>query len=250
MSIHIKTGAEIRAMREGGKILGTLLEELCLKSKVGISTYELDEYAEKYIRAHSAIPAFKGYQGFPASICASVNDEVVHGIPKKERILKNGDLLTIDCGVIYEELYTDAARSIGIGKVSEETKILIKTAKQALTEAIKMAKPGIKLNKIGEAIEKCIKKAGFHVIHELTGHGVGRSLHEDPIILNYKSDEHNQILSEGMTLAIEPIFSAGTSKIKTLSDKWTISTKDGSTAVQEENTILITQKSNEILTCI
>lgn len=252
MPIPIKNEAEIKAMREGGKILANLLEEIRLRAKVGVSTYELDEFAEKFIKRHSATPGFKGYKGFPATLCTTIDEEVVHGIPDKNRYLKEGDLFTVDCGVIYEGLYTDAARSMGIGKISNEKEKLIETAKIALKEAIRVAKPGTRVGKIGETIEKIVKKAGFKIIKDLTGHGIGKNLHEDPIILNYKNndDPSDPILKPGMTMAIEPIFTTGLGKIKEAEDKWTLVTIDKEPSVQEENTILITQKNNEILTCI
>ncbi len=252
MPIPIKNEAEIKAMREGGKILANLLEEIRLRAKVGVSTYELDEFAEKFIKRHGATPGFKGYKGFPATLCTTIDEEVVHGIPDKNRYLKEGDLFTVDCGVIYEGLYTDAARSMGIGKISNEKEKLIETAKIALKEAIRVAKPGTRVGKIGETIEKIVKKAGFKIIKDLTGHGIGKNLHEDPIILNYKNndDPSDPILKPGMTMAIEPIFTTGIGKIKEAEDKWTLVTIDKEPSVQEENTILITQKNNEILTCI
>lgn len=250
MAIPIKNEAAIKTMREGGKILANLLEEIKLRAKAGISTYELDEFAEKFIKKHNAIPGFKGYQGFPATLCTMIDEEIVHGIPSKNRYLKKGALFTVDCGVFHEGLYTDAARSMGIGEISDEKKRLIETGKRALSEAIRVAQPGERIGKMGEVIEKEVKKAGFHIIKDLTGHGIGKNLHEDPIILNYKSSTQNQILEPGMTLAIEPIFSIGTEKIIEMPDKWTLITADKSPAAQEENTILITQKNNEILTCI
>ncbi len=250
MTIIIKTEGEIKAMREGGKILANLLEEIRLRAQAGISTYELDEFAEKFIKKHNANPGFKGYKGFPATICATIDAEIVHGIPNKNRYLKEGDLFTVDCGVIYEGLYTDAARSMGIGKISEEKEKLIEVAKRTLKEAIRVAKPGVRVGKIGETVEKIVKGAGFNVIKDLTGHGIGKDLHEDPVVLNYKSDNPGPILKPGMTIAIEPIFTTGRGELRESKDNWTLITSDGAPSVQEENTILITQKSNEILTCI
>ncbi len=248
MGVTIKTEEEIKKMREGGKILANVLDEICKRAKAGVSTEELDIFAEKFIKKHNAIPGFKGYNGFPSSICAGVNETVVHGVPKKHEYLKEGDLFTVDCGILFGGLYTDAARSIGIGKISDEKKKLLMTAKEALSRATNICKPGVKVSKLGEVIEETVKKAGFYIIKNLTGHGIGRSLHEDPVILNYKNNEINTVLQAGMTIAIEPIFSVGTEEIKELEDNWTIVTKDGSTSVQEENTILITQNTPEILT--
>ncbi|MBI4975314.1 type I methionyl aminopeptidase [Candidatus Peregrinibacteria bacterium] len=248
MAITIKTEEEILYMKIGGKILAEVLQEILKRAREGVSTYELDIFAEEFIRDKGGIPAFKGYHGFPATLCTAINEVIVHGIPKKDEFLKNGDLLTIDSGVIYKDLYTDAARSIGIGEISKEKERLLKTAKMALSRATDIAKPNTHLNEIGKIIEATVKKEGFHVIHNLTGHGVGRKLHEEPIVLNYWEGKSGPLLQPGMTLAIEPIFSAGTSEMETLKDNWTIVTVDRSTAVQEENTILITESGNEILT--
>ncbi len=248
MTIPIKTDEEISAMREGGKILAEVLEKTCKKAVPGISTYELDQFAEEIIKKRGAKPGFKGYQGFPATLCTAINEVVVHGIPRKDKIIKEGDLLTVDCGVIFKGMYTDAARSIPIGNISAEKSKLIKIAYKALEKAIKIANPGTHLNEIGKTIQKVTESAGFHVIRDLTGHGVGRRLHEEPIILNYWRGKPGPILKPGMTLAIEPILAVGTGEIVVLRDKWTIVTKDRSCAVQAENTILITKTGNEVLT--
>lgn len=235
-------------MRISGKILAEVLDECCKLARAGISTYELDQFAEKLIKANGGIPAFKGYHGFPSTLCTSLNERIVHSIPKKDEILKNGDLLTIDCGVIYDGMYTDAARSIGIGQISAEKEKLIQTANNALNSAIDLAKPGIHVSDISKTIQKIVEDAGFHVIYDLTGHGVGRKLHEDPIIANFFDGNKGPVLRAGMTIAIEPIFSVSSNYLKTLSDGWTIVTTDGSTAVQAENTILITKTGHEVLT--
>jgi methionyl aminopeptidase len=250
MAIIIKTPEEIELMRQGGKILAEVLEEVCKLAKVGISTLELDQFAEKFIIEHSGLPSFKGYRGFPGTLCTSINEEIVHGIPKKDRLLKEGDLLTIDCGVTFEGMITDAARSIIVGKASSEKEKLIKTAYQALSKAIDIVKPGIHIGKISRTIQDVIEKAGFHVIRDLTGHGVGKFLHESPTILNYYNGNPGPIIEPGMTLAIEPIFSVGTSRLRTLSDKWTLVTTDNSCAVQAENTIVVTPSGCEILTVL
>lgn len=235
-------------MRISGRILAEVLDACSKKAQIGVSTKELDTFAEDLIRKNGAIPAFKGYHGFPATLCTAVNDRIVHGIPRADEILQDGDLLTIDCGVTYEGMVTDAARSIGIGKISDEKKRLIKTANEALSKAIDLAKPGVHVGEIGALIQETIEEEGFHVIYDLTGHGVGRKLHEDPIIANYFDGNKGPTLKAGMTIAIEPIFSSGTSKMKTLKDGWTIVTVDGSTAVQAENTLLITKDGCEVLT--
>ena len=248
MKIPIKTDEEIQIMREGGHILAEVLEKTCELAKPGISTFELDQFAENFIKSKNGTPGFKGYKGFPATLCTGINEVIVHGIPKKEEILREGDLLTIDCGVIYNGLYTDAARTIPIGTISTEKKKLLHTAKLTLKNATEIIKPGIHLNEIGKTIQKTVENAGFHIIHDLTGHGLGKTLHEPPIILNYWDGTPGPILQHGMTLAIEPIFAVGTSEMETLKDGWTIVTKDRSCAIQIENTILITQSGKEVLT--
>lgn len=235
-------------MRISGKILAEVLDECCKLAGTGISTYELDQFAEKLIKANGGIPAFKGYHSFPSTLCTSLNERIVHSIPRKDEFLKTGDLLTIDCGVIYDGMYTDAARSIGIGQISAEKEKLIQTANNALNSAIDLVKPGIHVSDISKTIQKIVEDAGFCVIYDLTGHGVGRKLHEDPIIANYFDGNKGPVLKAGMTIAIEPIFSVSSNYLKTLSDGWTIVTTDGSTAVQAENTILITKTGHEVLT--
>ena len=248
MIIPIKTVEEIKAMREGGKILAHTLEEVMKKAVAGISTWELDQFAEKTIRKFNGIPAFKGYNGFPATLCTCVDEVIVHGIPSKKTILKEGDLFTVDCGVIYKGMYTDAARSIGIGKISEEKTLLLKTANEALSKVQNNLRAGMKVNEIGEMVEEIVNRNGFFVISDLTGHGVGKKLHEDPIVFNFFNKSANQVLKPGMTIAVEPIFSVGTHEMETLEDDWTIVTKDGSCAVQVENTMLITENGVNILT--
>lgn len=248
MAITIKTEEEIQLMRRSGQLLAEVLRETCKLARPGLSTWDLDQFAENLIRQNSCTPSFKGFHGYPASICTALNEEIVHSIPQKNRILQEGDLLTIDAGVCCEGWHTDAARSIGIGEISAEKTRLIATAKKALGAAIDMAKPGLHIGEISRTIQEIVELAGFHIIRDLTGHGIGRKLHEEPTILNFWDGKQGIMLKEGMTIAIEPIFSVGTSKMSTLSDGWTLVTKDNSTAVQEENTILITQNSHEILT--
>lgn len=250
MSIIIKSPEEIANMRISGRILAEVLEACCQKAAIGMSTQELDLFAEKFIRERGGEPAFKGYHGFPATLCTCLNEKIVHSIPLPNEIIQEGDLLTIDCGVTYKGMITDAARSIGIGNITAEKARLIKTANHALSQAIDLAKPGVHVGEISQLIQEIIENEGFHVIYDLTGHGVGRKLHEDPIIANYFDGNKGPTLKEGMTIAIEPIFSSGTSKMKTLKDGWTIVTTDRSAAVQAENTILITQNGSEILTSI
>jgi len=234
-------------MRAAGKILGEILGELEKRIKPGVTTLELDAVAEQMMKEKSVTPAFKGYKGFPDSICAWINDEVVHGIPNNLPI-QEGDLVTIDCGVVLDKFYSDLAITVGVGKIKPEAQKLIDTAYKALEKAIAVARPGIRTNLLSRAIEETVLKQGFGIVAELSGHGIGLALHEDPYILNYEEDHLGPIIQPGMTFAIEPIITLGSPKIKTLSDDWTIVTKDGSLAVQVEHTIAITEKGAEILT--
>lgn len=243
----IKTPEEIALMREGGKILGNCLKETALLAKEGTSTYRLDQFAENYLKKHGAIPSFKGYHGFPAALCTCINTKVVHGIPNKEEFLREGDIISIDCGALYKGFHTDTTILIGIGRIGPEKKKMISVAEETLGSAINMLRDGVYLSDLSGTIENVIVKNGYSVVKELTGHGIGRSLHEPPHITNYREEKY-PILKAGMTLAIEPIFSNGSGKIKTLSDNWTIVTADNSLAVQIEHTVLITENGCEVLT--
>lgn len=248
MEIPIKTPTEIETMRKCGQILGNLLRKLKENAKPGTTTLDLDALALQICEEENVKPAFLGYKGFPAVICSSVNDEVVHAIPNK-RELKPGDLLSIDCGVVLDGMITDAAISLVIeGEKNEEAENLMKVAEKALKAGINQIRPGNKTGDIGFAIQEVVHKAGYHIIRELTGHGVGKKLHEPPIVNNYGKRGEGFTLKPGMTLAIEPIIAIGTRFIKTLGDNWTIVTKDHSLAIQIEHTVLITPQGNEILT--
>lgn len=248
MAIIIKTPEEIAIMREAGKILHNILEELKGLAKVGITTKELDQHAEKLMQKLGVIASFKNYKGFPATLCTSVNEEVVHTIPN-DRKLEDGDILTIDCGVYHKGFHSDSAITILIGNVDEKVKEFCFVVKKALAEAISKVKPGVQLNVIGDTIQKIIEeKHGYSVVKELTGHGIGRQLHEDPFVLNYKDISKGPVLEEGMTLAIEPIVAMGSGEIITLDDNWTIVTADKMPACQWEHTVAVTKDGCEILT--
>lgn len=234
-------------MREAGRILGLVLSEIEKKIQPGVTTLELDQMAEKMIRSMDAVPSFIGYNGFKNSICACINEEVVHGIPSN-RIIKAGDLVTVDCGVTYKGFIADSAISVALDGADQKTKKLLATAYKALDKAISMAKPGLRTSEFGKIIEKTVRKEGFGIVEDLSGHGIGVHLHEDPYILNYDNGEEGPIMQAGMTFAIEPIITVGSPKTKTLKDGWTIVTQDGSMAVQVEHTIAITEKGAEILT--
>jgi methionyl aminopeptidase len=248
MEIPIKTLEEIEIMRASGQILAECLEELGKRALPGVSTFELDQFAEIFIREHDGVPSFKGYQGFPGTLCTNINDTVVHGIPRQDEILKEGDLFTYDCGVLYKGFHTDAARTVAIGKITPENQKLLDTAYRTLSKAIDVVRPGLHLGELSRTIQEEIETAGYHVIQDLTGHGIGRKLHEAPIILNYFDGNQGPILKPGMTLAIEPIFAVGSAEMRTLEDGWTIKTPSGGVAIQVENTVLITESGTEILT--
>ncbi|MFC1600371.1 type I methionyl aminopeptidase [Patescibacteria group bacterium] len=249
MAIIIKSSEEIAIMREAGEILHTILFELERFTEIGKTTKEIDQYAEKLIKKYGVVASFKNYKGFPATICSSVNEQVVHTIPTSDMILKDGDILTIDCGVLYKGFHSDSAITILIGNVDPAVKEFVFVVKKALKEGISRIKPGTKLNVIGETIQKIIEdKHGYSIVKELTGHGIGRELHEDPFVLNYKDHSNNIVLEEGMTLAIEPIVAMGGSEIITLKDQWTIITADKMPACQWEHTVAVTKDGCEILT--
>ncbi len=235
-------------MRRGGKILGLILNELGKFVAPGITTRDIEKRADELFEKYNVKPSFLGYKGFPSSICTAVNEEVVHGIPG-DRVLKNNDIISIDAGVFFEKLHTDSAITVCIGNIAPEVKKFIATGEEALSKAISIAHPSRNLNEISKVIHETLRDNGYAPVKELTGHGVGRLLHEDPFVLNYiDHSAPDIILREGMTLAIEPIYSMGNGEIKTLSDHWTIVTRDNSLAAQIEHTIVITENGCEILT--
>lgn len=248
MSVSIKSAKEIELMREAGRLLSITHEELGKAIKPGISTYEIDRLGEEIIRSYGCIPNFLHYNGYPASICTSVNDEVVHGIPSKNRILKEGDIISLDAGLIYKGYHSDAARTHAVGEVSTEARRLMDVTKQCFFEGIKYAKAGNHLHEISAAIQKFAESNGFGVVRDLVGHGIGTHLHEDPQIPNFKPAGRGLKLRPGMTLAIEPMITAGHYAVRWLDDDWTVVTKDGSLASHYENTIVITEGEPEILT--
>jgi len=248
MKIGIKDADEIKSMREGGRILGLILHELGKNIRPGMTGLELDHLAEKMMKEYHVLPSFKGYRGFPNVCCVNINDEVVHGIPT-DREFQEGDIVTVDCGVVFNDFHTDSAITKGVGHIKPELKKFIETAEKALKKAIETARPGIRIRTISGVIEDIIKKNGYSVVYDLIGHGIGHHLHEDPQVPNFRDpDDAGPILQPGMTIAIEPIFAMGNSRVKTLKDHWTIVTADGSPAVQVEHTIAITEKGCEVLT--
>lgn len=247
MSVSIKSERELSFMREAGCVLYEVHEALKHEVRPGISTYELDKIGEELIRSYDCIPSFLNYNGFPASICISVNEEVVHGIPTKERILQEGDIVSLDAGVIYKGYHSDAARTYGVGQVSAEADKLMEVTKQSFFEGIKFAKEGYHLFDISEAIADYAESFGYGVVRDLVGHGIGSHLHEDPEIPNFRQKRKGIKLKQGMTLAIEPMINAGTYEVFWLDDDWTVVTGDASLSAHYENTVLITDGEPEIL---
>ena len=247
MAVTIKSPREIELMREAGRILAKTHEELAKNLRPGMSTWDIDHMGEEIIRSYGCIPSFKNYNGYPASICVSVNDEVVHGIPHKEHFLDEGDIVSLDAGVIYKGYHSDAARTYGIGEIDDDAKKLIEVTRQSFFEGIKFAKAGNHLNDISAAIQKYAEGFGFGVVRDLVGHGIGSHLHEDPEIPNFARKRKGTLLQPGMTLAIEPMITEGSYEVVWLDDDWTVMTEDGGWAAHYENTILITEGEPEIL---
>ena len=246
--INIKSTSEIMKMRQSGEILSKALFELERNIRPGVTTKELDRIAYDFIKSQGAIPSFLNYHGFPASICASVNDTVIHGIPDSTS-LKDGDIISIDIGVVKDGYHTDAARTWAVGRISDEAKRLIEVTKQSFFEGLKYARHGERLFSISATIQGYVESHGYSIVRNYCGHGIGKDLHEDPEIPNYGSFGHGIRLCKGMTIAVEPMVNEGGFETKCLKDGWTVKTKDGSLAAHYENTILITDSEPELLTC-
>ncbi len=248
MPISVKSEREIELMRESGRILAKVLEELESIIKPGISTMDVDRRCHEIIKSYDCIPSFLDYNGFPASLCISVNDVVVHGIPNKKHILREGDIVGLDCGVIYKGYHSDAARTVPVGEITKEAKKLIEVTRQSFYEGIRLAKEGNHLHEISEAIQSYVESFGFSVVRDLVGHGIGKDLHEEPQIPNFKQRNRGPRLKAGMTLAIEPMVNEGRYDVFCMDDNWTVVTEDGTLSSHYENTILITSGEPEILT--
>ncbi|MCI8645857.1 MAG: type I methionyl aminopeptidase [Firmicutes bacterium] len=246
--IIIKSEQEIDIMRESGKVTGQILRELEDLIKPGISTKEIDRFVETTIRKNGMIPSFKGYGGFPASACVSINDEVVHGIPSKKRKLREGDIVSVDVGSTYKGYVSDAARTYGVGTISSEAQRLIDAARDSFFEGLKFCKTGYRLSDISHAIQEKVESEGFGVIRDFVGHGVGQKMHEEPQIPNYGAPGRGPRLAKGMVFAIEPMITEGTYEVETLLDDWTVVTLDGKMAAHYENTVVITDGEPELLT--
>ena len=250
MSVSIKSEHEIELMRHAGHLLEKVHNELAAHIRPGISTKELDRIGEEMIRSLGCTPNFLNYNGFPGSFCISINDEVVHGIPSKKKIIQEGDLVKIDAGLIYQGYHSDAARTYAVGEVSPEARQLMEVTKQSFFEGIKFAREGYRVSDIGAAVQAYVEANGFSVVRDYVGHGVGAALHESPEVPNYGKPGHGIRLQRGMVIAVEPMVNVGVYTVKVLPDGWTVKTRDGKLSAHYENTIAITDGEPEILTNI
>jgi methionyl aminopeptidase len=247
--IQLKSSREIDLMSQGGRILGDTVEALRSAVRPGISTGELDDIAEEFIRSHDgAIPAFKGLYGFPGSICTSINQEIVHGIPSRKRVLHEGDIISLDVGVGFKGYFTDSAVTVPVGQVNEQAERLLEVTQSALEAGIGAAQFGNHIGDIGAAVQEVVERAGFSVVRDLVGHGIGVEFHEEPQVPNYGKPKRREKLVPGLTLAIEPMVNTGGPATKTLSDRWTIVTADGSLSAHFEHTVAITEAGPLVLT--
>lgn len=249
-AVTIKSEREIQLMREAGRLLAQVHEELAKAIRPGISTKDIDVACEKLIRGYGCTPNFLHYEGYPASVCVSVNDEVVHGIPRKERILREGDIVSLDMGLIYRGYHSDAARTYGVGRISPEAEKLIRVTRESFFIGIGMARAGRHLHDISNAIADYVLSYGYGIVHDLVGHGIGTSLHEPPYIPNFPQRRRGIRLKPGMTLAVEPMINQGTGEVEWLDDGWTVVTADHRLSAHYENTVLITEGEPEILTLL
>ena len=248
MPISIKSAREIELMTEAGRILAIVHDELEKALRPGMTTKEIDKLGEEVIRSYGCVPSFLNYNGYPASVCVSVNDEVIHGIPSHKRIIKEGDIVSLDAGVIYKGYHSDAARTHAVGEISKTAADLIKVTEECFFEGIKYAKEGNYLFEISTAIGRYAEERGYGVVRDLCGHGIGSHLHEAPEIPNYEMNRRGPRLRAGMTLAIEPMINVGTWEVDWLDDDWTVVTRDGSLSAHYENTVLITENGPVLLT--
>jgi len=246
--IQIKSQREIELMREAGRILDQTRQMLKEHIKPGVSTYHLDQLAEKFINNLGATPSFKGYHGFPGSICASINEVVVHGIPSKKKVLKEGDIITLDFGVNYKGYHADSATTYPVGNISPELEKLLEITEKSLYIGLEQAKPGNYVSDISHAIEAFIKPYGYGIVEEFTGHGIGRELHEEPFVPNFGKPKEGPILKPGMTFCVEPMINLGTKNVRVLTDNWTTITTDRKPSAHFEHMIVITESGYEILT--
>ena len=249
--IQLKSPREIDIMARGGQILGATVEMLRREVKPGMSTWQLDELAESFIRSHpGATPSFKGLYGFPGSVCASINEEIVHGIPSRRRVLHDGDIISIDVGVKYEGYHTDSATTVPIGVVPSESQRLLDVTQRALAAGISAAQPGNHVGDIGAAIQAVVEESGFSIVRDLVGHGIGVGFHEEPQVPNYGKPRRGTKLVAGLTIAIEPMVNIGGPATRTMPDRWTVVTVDGSRSAHFEHTVAITETGPRVLTSV
>ena len=246
--IYLKTEEEIELLRENNLLVSRTLAEVGRHIAPGVTTKELDTLAEDFIRSHGAVPAFLGYQGFPASLCISINEEVVHGIPSSKRVLREGDIVSVDCGTFMKGFVGDSAYTFAVGEVAEEVRQLMEVTKEALRKGTAQAKAGNRVGDISAAVQEYAESFGYGVVRDLVGHGIGTHLHEDPQIPNFPQKRRGIKLLPGMTLAVEPMINLGRADVAWLDDEWTVVTMDGSLSAHYENTIVITEDGCEILT--
>lgn len=247
--IQLKSSREIEIMAEGGRILAETLDMLRVHAHPSVSTFDLDTLTEDFIRSHEgAVPAFKGLYGFPGSLCASINSEIVHGIPSKKRVLRDGDIVSLDVGVLYGGLYTDSAITVGVGNLDADSARLLAVTKLALAAGIAVALPENHVGDIGAAIQGVVEQAGFTTARDLVGHGVGTEPHGDPQVPNFGKPKRGTKLTPGLTIAIEPMVNAGTAKTRTMPDGWTVVTADDRRSAHFEHTVAITETGHRILT--
>lgn len=246
--IVCKSSNELETMHQAGLIVWEVLNELRMMVAPGVSTLDLDRVAEKRSKERGARPAFKGYRGYPAALCASINEEVVHGIPSASRKLREGDIVSLDFGVELDGYFGDAAVTVPVGKVKPELETLLRVTREALDQAIERARVGNRLSDIGAAVQQCVERHGFSVVREFVGHGIGTHMHEEPNVLNYGEPGHGPRLQEGMVLALEPMVNMGGANVRVLSDEWTAVTVDGKPSAHFEHTVAITAAGPRILT--
>ena len=246
--IVCRSADELARMREAGRLVGEVLTELAAHVAPGVTTAELDALAEKRITAAGAVPAFKGYHGYPATICASINEEVIHGIPSARRVLNEGDIVSLDVGAALDGYYGDSAITLPVGAISEDAARLLRATEESLYKAIDVVKPGARVSDIGHAVQQHVEAFGFSVVREFVGHGIGQRMHEEPQVPNYGEPGRGPRLAEGMVLAIEPMVNAGKASVKVLSDGWTAVTRDGGLSAHFEHTVAVTTDGAWILT--
>jgi len=248
MAAIVKESWELDLMRQAGRIVADGLDSLIGQVHPGVSTGELDRRFEEFVRSRGAVPTFKGYRGFTASICASINQEVVHGIPSFDRILKEGDILSVDCGATYKGYVGDSAVTVGVGAISRNATRLIDITRESLEEAIRTIGPGVRLSRVSKAIQRYAESRGYTVVKKYVGHGIGREMHEDPQVPNYFVENYEFILKPGIVIAVEPMVNEGTDDVRVLKDEWTVVTRDGKLSAHFEHTIAVTASGREVFT--